>query len=393
MKKMPSRRTIYFAYSEPISFSGQSAASEMLIDGLAARGWNCVRIAIYPLDRAVPNPVLRYARFITLMVKTWMSLIKLTFGPAKILHLNLGQSLASFLRVSFPFLWLKLVRRDLKVITSLHGSVFMEWRREALVAKVFLWYLRKSNAVTVLGERQRGKLIEMGIEPKRLYVVPNTCDLVVEDESNAKSKLLKQSKVKLLHLSLLIESKGYPEFLEALELLSRNSKLPCEVEAVLCGPMSFTAYCRRFTNEVTKEQWIEKKITSIGGRKGSKVSVKWIRGAQGKKKSKLFQEAQIFVFPSTFPVEAQPLVLLEAMASGCALITSTVGEIPSTVDESIAILEADPTAERLAKAIENLLESPAERVRLGLGGLKRMRDKYGVSSHLDNWERVINDIL
>jgi glycosyltransferase involved in cell wall biosynthesis len=142
-----------------------------------------------------------------------------------------------------------------------------------------------------------------------------------------------------------------------------------------------------------KEEWIESKINSICERKGSRVSVKWICGAHGEEKAELFRNAQIFVFPSTFPVEAQPLVLLEAMASGCALITSTVGEIPSTVDESVAILEENPTAEVLAQDIRKLLESPAERVRLGLGGVARMREKYSVSVHIDNWERVIRDIL
>lgn len=386
-------RSISFVYVKPLSFSGQSAASEIIISGLEARGWNCRRIRIYPLDRAVVNSALRYTRFVIYMMKTWADLLSMIFRETSILHLNLGQSLASFLRVSFPFLCLKLFRRDLKVITSLHGSVFMEWDYSAPKAKVFLWYLRQSHAITVLGQRQREKLIEMGVDSEKVYTVPNTCDLHLEPEENVEAELSKQEQVQVLHLSLLIESKGYPEFLEALEILSQDSNLPCDVEAVLCGPMAFTAYCRRFTKEAVKEEWINSKIRLICGKKGSRVSVTWIRGAQGEEKAELFRAAQIFVFPSTFPVEAQPLVLLEAMASGCALITSTVGEIPSTVDESVAILEENPTAESLAQNIKKLLESPAERVRLGLGGLKGMRERHSVSAHLDNWERVIGDIL
>lgn len=386
-------KSISFAYVQPLSFSGQSAASEMLIAGLAARGWECRRIPIYPLDRAIVNPVLRYARFVINMMRTWLGLLRLSFGGASILHLNLGQSLASFLRVGFPFLCLKLIRRKLKVITSLHGSIFMEWERSAPVAKVFLLYLRQSHAITVLGQKQREKLIEMGVDSKKIYIVPNTCELDLEAEVKVEAKLSNQGKVNLLHLSLLIESKGYPVFLEALELLSQDPDLPCDVEAVLCGPMAFTAYCRHFINEAAKEEWIESKVRSTCDRNNSRVNVTWIRGANGEEKAQLFRDAQIFVFPSTFPVEAQPLVLLEAMASGCALITSTVGEIPSTVDESVAILEDQPTAEALAQDIRRLLGSPVERVRLGLGGVKRMREKYSVSAHLDNWERVIGDIL
>ena len=93
-------KSISFAYVQPLSFSGQSAASEMLITGLAARGWECRRIPIYPLDRAIVNPVLRYVRFVLYMMQTWFGLLRLSFGGASILHLNLGQSLASFLRVA-----------------------------------------------------------------------------------------------------------------------------------------------------------------------------------------------------------------------------------------------------------------------------------------------------
>lgn len=384
--------SIYFAYAQPLSFSGQSAASEMLMSGLAARGVECHRIPIYPLDRAVVNPALRYAVFVVNMVKTWFKLLSLVFSGTAILHLNLGQSLASFLRVGFPFLCLRIFRKDLKVITSLHGSVFMEWSRKAFVSKVFLCYLRQSHLVTVLGQKQRAKLIEMGVDPEKIHIVPNTCELDLANATEVGTRLSNQDKVQILHLSLLIESKGYPEFLDALEILSKDTNLPCCIEAVLCGPMSFTSYCQRFTNEAVKEAWIESKICSINQRHGTQVSVEWIRGAKGEVKSELFRNSQIFVFPSKFPVEAQPLVLLEAMASGCALITSTVGEIPSTVDETAAILEPNPTASRIAEDIKRLLDSPSERVRLGLGGLKLIQEKYSVQTHLDKWEQLIKTL-
>lgn len=386
------RSKIYFAYVKPLSFSGQSAASEMLIGGLSARGWQCIRIPIYPLDRSIQNKVIQALQFGWRIIRTWLGLFLLIFKSSAILHLNLGQSLESFIRVSLPFICLKILRRDLSVITSLHGSVFMQWGRSSLVAKIFLWYLRQSHAVTVLGDQQRQKLIELGIEPDVIHVVPNTCELEIEADEEVQSKQLGQKTVRLLHLSLLIESKGYPEYLDALEILSKGPELPCDIEAVLCGPMSFTAYCQRFTNEPIKEKWIHSKIDGINSR-SSGVNVKWIRGAKGEEKAKLFRDAQIFVFPSQFPVEAQPLVLLEAMASGCALITSMVGEIPSTVNTSAAILESNPSAENIAEHIKQLLRDPERRIELGLGGVRSMREKYTVDSHLDHWEQLLGKVI
>lgn len=385
------RLPIYFAYVVPISFSGQSAASEMLIAGLEERGWKCRRIPIYPLNRAVRSSIVAYGRFIFSMALTWMRMFLMLFCKRSILHLNLGQSLASFLRVGPMFLMLKFFRPDHKVVTSLHGSVFMEWRRDDRVAKIFLWYLRNSTAISVLGRRQRDKLIEWGVSRDSIHIVPNTCELNLKSSTEARVSLEQQQPVRLLHLSLLIESKGYPEYLEALEILSAEV-LPVAIEAVLCGPMSFTSYCKRFTSEETKEQWIESKISKINSNASSSVKVKWIRGARGAEKAKLFDDCQIFVFPSRFPVEAQPLVLLEAMASGCSIITSDVGEIPSTVNSECALILDEISAPRLASGIRRLIMSPELRSSIGLSGLSRIKEVYTTSKHLDNWEHIFTHI-
>jgi glycosyltransferase involved in cell wall biosynthesis len=58
-----------------------------------------------------------------------------------------------------------------------------------------------------------------------------------------------------------------------------------------------------------------------------RIQLEWIRGARGAEKQALFEQAQIFVLPTQYPVEAQPLAVLEAMAHGCAIVTTDVGEL------------------------------------------------------------------
>ncbi|MDC0301376.1 glycosyltransferase family 4 protein [Akkermansiaceae bacterium] len=325
------------------------------------------------------------------MTRTWASFLGLIFKRNAILHLNLGQSLASFARVGLPFALLRLIRPELKVVTSLHGSIFMEWHKGSLVTRIFLGYLAASQAITVLGESQRRKLLELGVPEAKIKVIQNTCEVELTLDASVRKKHQNDSIIRLLYLSLLIESKGYPEFLEALEYLA-NMPLTFRIEAVLCGPMSFTNYCRRFDDEKSKKFWIHEKLSAINKRGDSRVRVEWIRGAAGADKQALFDQAEIFVFPTQFPVEAQPLVLLEAMASGCAIITTDVGEIPSTVDASIATIETDPTAKNLAEHIVALAESPEERLKRGLSGLHRMRDEYSVAKHLERWQRLLETL-
>ena len=385
--------TIFFTYVKPLSFSGQSAATELIIEKLQERGWDCRPVHIHPLDRAIRNPLRRYGQFALSMIATWWRLWGLVLRKRLLLHVNLGQSLGSFVRLGVGYFPLRLLRPGARVVVSLHGSSFMLWQLRQWETRIFLMFLKSARRVTVLGERQKAKLIELGLAADKIQVVPNTCEIPVisEDEVEAKHTLGEGEPVRLLHLSLLIESKGYPEFLEALECLSQQA-LAQPIEAVLCGPMAFTAECTRFTLESAKEQWILDKVAKINENPDSQVSVEWIRGAFGEEKRRLFEESAVFVFPSRFSVEAQPLVLLEAMAAGCALITSTVGEIPSTVNERCALMLEHPTVEALVAAIKQLSFDADQRRSMALEGLSLIQGPFSPSAYADTWERIFNEL-
>lgn len=382
---------IHFIYIKPLSFSGQSAATDLIIEKLGKRGWACRRVPIYSLDRGVRNLLLRYGMFGLRLLCSWLHIFSLVFSRRPVVNLNLGQSMGSFIRVGVPYFIARIIRADMRVVVSLHGSVFMSWEKDSLLNRVFMPFLKSARYTTVLGTNQKAHLIELGLSKERIRVVPNTCELDLMDELSVKSKQNAEGPVKLLHLSLLIESKGYPLYLEALEILAHEPP-PMPIEAILCGPLSYTAYCKRFTNDADKSSWIEKKVDAINRCSAGMVKVKWIRGAKGTNKAQLFRDAQIFVFPSQFPVEAQPLVLLEAMASGCALITSTVGEIPSTVDASCASLLETVSAEGLAQAIRDLVGDGQRRAALARVGLDRLHGPFSLETYADTWEGIFKEL-
>jgi glycosyltransferase involved in cell wall biosynthesis len=87
-------------------------------------------------------------------------------------------------------------------------------------------------------------------------------------------------------------------------------------------------------------------------------------------------------------VEAQPLVLLEAMANGCAIVSSAVGEIPSTLDSSCAILLDDPTTAHVADALQALLGEPARRLDLGLAARRRFEDRFSRPAYISRWQDI-----
>jgi glycosyltransferase involved in cell wall biosynthesis/polysaccharide pyruvyl transferase WcaK-like protein len=78
----------------------------------------------------------------------------------------------------------------------------------------------------------------------------------------------------------------------------------------------------------------------------------------------VLRAADLFILPSL--QDALPLALLEAMASGLAVVASRVGDIPAVIaDGETGLLTAPGDARGLAQAIARLIGDPALRGRLG----------------------------
>ncbi|MCG8369873.1 MAG: glycosyltransferase family 4 protein [Proteobacteria bacterium] len=88
----------------------------------------------------------------------------------------------------------------------------------------------------------------------------------------------------------------------------------------------------------------------------------------------LIEESAIFAFPSH--AENFPLVLLEAMAGGAAIITTDQTGCKEVVDSAaIRVPAADPQA--LRRAIESLARDPQRRRQLGREARRRVEEHFG----------------
>jgi glycosyltransferase involved in cell wall biosynthesis len=81
-----------------------------------------------------------------------------------------------------------------------------------------------------------------------------------------------------------------------------------------------------------------------------------------------FRRCQLAVAPSIWP-DPCPTVVLEAMAAGCPLVTTSIGGITDMVVDLETGLRVPPgDVSQLTVAIQGLLDEPALRRRLGAGG-------------------------
>jgi glycosyltransferase involved in cell wall biosynthesis len=382
---------IFLAYIKPKTYSGQSASTDLIKRSLKSNNYIFIDLPLYSLDRSLKSILKAYllSFFKTLKILPGLFSILLTTHP--LLYINLGQGFASFIRVLWWLVPLRIIKRNLRIVVSLNGHIFMSWQRHKMQTRLFLNILNSAKFVTVVGPNQKAKLVEWGLNKNKVLIVPNTCELnsIESPEIIKKHNLDTDQHINLLHLSLLIESKGFPEYLEALELLSKK-KLNRPINAVLCGPMSFTQYCKKLKTPEAKSTWIKNKIEDIN--KSSQVHVEWIPGAHGSLKEKLFNNAHIFVLPTYFPVEAQPLVLLEALSKGCAIITSTAGEITSTVNPDCAIILEDLTSGNIARKILTLINDDKYRAEMAVNGIKLINGPLSLETYGETWLKIFDDL-
>jgi glycosyltransferase involved in cell wall biosynthesis len=108
----------------------------------------------------------------------------------------------------------------------------------------------------------------------------------------------------------------------------------------------------------------------------------------------LMQQADVFVFPSYYPVEGQPIVLLMAMSAGLPVITTDHGAIRETIapDETgYLVPKQDPAA--IAQRVVQLLRDERERVRMGEAGRRRFEERYRLEEYWRGMARVFDQVL
>ncbi len=178
---------------------------------------------------------------------------------------------------------------------------------------------------------------------------------------------------RLLFLSNLIESKGVLTLLDACKILKGK------------GYIFKCNFVGGETSEIDRDRF-EKEVRA----RGLDKTTVYIGKKYGDDKQFEISKSDIFVFPTFYENECFPLVILEAMQQGVAVISTDEGGIPDIIQSgNNGLIVPSKSVEELAEAIAKLLDDADYRLRIAENGYNTYNNKYT----LKTFETMISDIL
>ena len=373
-------------YARKHGYSGQGAAVSWLVEAMTEAEWTVVKLEtpIFRRGDALLDSALSYAKECLWLISDLIrELTQKSCTDSPCVYISIGQSSVGLLRDGLPYILLVIVGGALPGVVSLHGSWFMNWRPYGAKAIWLKCLISLCRGVTVLGPNQARAMVNLGVRSTLIHCVDNTADLAPIPFDKLNRKHLRHGRRNILFLSNLIDTKGYIEFLSALLLLA--NRCASAFDATLCGDIVITGYSERFGDWEEADADLQQRLLAL---RAAGVAINWIKGAGGSEKMRLLHEADIFVFPSR--VEAQPISLIEAMASGCAIVSSRVGEIVDTVGDDAGMLLANPDASQVASAIADLLNDPSKCLSLASAARHRFEERFTYRKHAGRWLEIFD---
>lgn len=211
------------------------------------------------------------------------------------------------------------------------------------------------------------------VKPENVYYCPNGIA-----ESNWGMKPARNNAVpKLLFLSNLIESKGVVVLLDALHILKEKG---CLFECKFVGAESQEIDSARF-GKLVEERGLQGVAMYVGKKYGDD-------------KQHIYEETDIFVFPTFYHNECFPLVLLEAMENAIPCISTNEGAISDIIDEGktgFVVERQNPGL--LADRIEILLNDKKLREDMGNAGKKKFEEEFTLSKFEERMRGILGNCL
>jgi len=288
----------------PEPTTGVSLANKVLVEGLSNNGAYQIKVVNTSFAQFKENlGKFSFSKFF-FYLKQNLHVFKV-FG-VDIVYITPGQTFFGLLKYMLFIVTSKILRKEL--IIHIHGNyVGSEYNfLKGIKKKLFKWLLSQTSKGIVLSESLSGNMSPF-VHKSKIFVLYNFVEDFLFSDKKTIDRKLTQSKPKIIFLSNLMEEKGIFDLLEALKILEEKG---FEYEAKIAGNL-----------DTTHENKLQADIKTL-------KKTKYVGVVSGKNKKDLLLWSNIFILPTFYKMEGQPISILEAMATGNIVLTTRHAGIP-----------------------------------------------------------------
>jgi len=255
-------------------------------------------------------------------------------------------------------------------IVSLHGSDMFVASQNLLYSQVARWVFSNAMAVTACSTALQNGAKALG-SPPTTYLIPWGAD-PKQFNPDKRSKTFRNSlgiqdhELMILAMGRMVFKKGFDRLLKAIEIVLVDQS---NIKVVIAGDGPL----RSDLVEQARELNLQDAVIFPGNIPWDQVPA-------------LLASADLFVVPSIKDQNGNqdglPTVLLEAMASGTATISSDIGGIPLVIDDGrngLLVVSGEVTS--LTRAITELIKGKEKRKTISIQARIDIEAKY-------NWDQV-----
>ena len=291
-------------------------------------------------------------------------LFLLSFKQIDIVHIHTA-SYTSFWEKALLIGVAKCFRKAL--VLHVHGALFKEFYQHSRgsLQRLIRRALETCDAVVVLSESWKHFFSEI-TRPQHIFVVENGIDL-----SPFRKKTPHDDGVRLLHIGEVSARKGIFDLLSAIKDVHHQQK---QFHVDIVGPGEI----ERARKKIVEYQ-LEEVVTLHGPKRGQE-------------KYAFFERSTLFILASY--AEGLPIAIIEALAAGLVVISTSVGGIPDLIisgENGYLVQPGDTTA--LADNIKKLLEETDLRQTMAQNNRTLAFEHYNIDRCAEKLMHIYNTIL
>ena len=261
----------------------------------------------------------------------------------KVFYIFLHRTRVSFYLKDFP-MFVSAIFSNSKIIVHLIGDDFKRFIfRLSKIERLFIFSIfYKVSTWVVLGKKMK-KDISFFLKNKKLnkkiIINPGLCEYINHKPDNK----IKHKEIVVSYMSNLIYEKGIVIFLKSVIDLVENYNINIKVK--IAGTIQ-----KGFKNDL---------VDSAVREAQTKSYISFVGVITGMSKWKFLSSSQIFILPTFYHSESLPLVLIDAMRSGCYCISTPIGEIKYLLSKNRGALIKNLSEKNIKKKILEAINNPA----------------------------------